>query len=193
MQKRFGQKEQDILMTPLVIGLDGKDKMSKTSGNFIGLTEDPIAMYGKVMSVPDNLISSYFELCTPLSNEKIKEAQQKGPYEAKKRLAQEIVALYHNSSAAQKAADEFNKIHILRGDSLPSNAPIVYVDNQSLGTASLASIAFNVSLSEARRLIEQKAFDIDYKTVLDPAQEVEPKDGQVLKLGKHRFAKIKVK
>lgn len=188
IQKRFGQKEQDILMTPLLIGLDGKNKMSKSLGNYIGLTEEPQVMYGKVMSLPDTLIETYFELVTDLEDKEISQLLQKGPFEAKKGLAWEIVKIYHDPNQADLARTEFDSVFSQKN--LPSILPGVAIANKPITYTTLASLAFGTSMSESRRLIGQKAFSIDGKTVTNSEETISPEVGTVLKLGKQRFAKI---
>ncbi len=190
IQKRYGQSEQDILTTPLLVGLDGKDKMSKSLGNYIGLTEDAPSMFGKVMSLPDFLLESYFDLTTNVSSSDANQILEVGPYEAKKRLASEIVTLYHDSEEAKQARGEFDRVFSSKEN--PSNIVEIKVDSQPQSYVSLTSIAFNISRSEAKRLIEQKALEIDGVTILDPEEEVTPKNDQVLKLGKHRFVRIAI-
>lgn len=190
IQKRYGQKEQDILTTPLLVGLDGKDKMSKSLGNYIGLSEEPVTMFGKVMSLPDSLLENYFELATSLDKGSIDQSLALGPYRAKKRLASEIVTLYHNSEEASQARKEFDRVY--SGKEEPSNIVKVKVDPQPQSYISLVSIVFNLSRSEAKRLIESKALEVDGVTILDPEEEMSPKNDQVLKLGKHRFVRLEI-
>lgn len=190
IQKRFGQKEQNILMTPLLIGLDGKNKMSKSLGNYIGLTEEPEEMYGKVMSIPDSLIDTYFELCTSLSDSEIAFLVKKGPYEAKKALAWEIVKIYHDPNKADLAQNEFESVFSQKN--LPAAMPTISTGSEPVSYTSLASTAFGTSMSQSRRLILQKAFSVDGKTVTDPEEKTSPEGGIVLKLGKHRFVKVEV-
>jgi len=191
LQKRYGQEEQDILMTPLLVGLDGKDKMSKSAGNYIGLTESPEEMFGKVMKVPDTLLQTYFELATSLNPEEVKFELKKGPYEAKKRLAEEIVTRYHGPKPSEEAREEFGRVFSQKES--PSKLEVVTVDSQPTSYVSLTASAFGISRSEARRLIDQKALEDTGRLILNPEEEVEPHEDQILKLGKHRFAKIKVK
>lgn len=188
IQKRFGQNEQDILMTPLLVGLDGKNKMSKSLGNYIALTEEPEVMYAKVMSIPDTLTDTYFELVTNLNSSEINQEMKKGPFEAKKSLAYSIVSLYHDPAQADQAEVEF--VSVFSEKNLPATLPVVKLGREKRTMASLASVTFGLSMSESRRLIDQKAFSLDGKTVLKADEIVEPVEGNVLKLGKHRFAKI---
>lgn len=190
IQKRYGQNEQDILMTPLLVGLDGKNKMSKSLGNYIALNEEPEVMYAKVMSIPDSLIDTYFELATNLSSEQVSKESEKGPFEAKKTLAHEIVSLYHDRSRADMAADEF--VNVFSEKNLPVNLPVVKVGSEKQTLTSLASTAFGLSMSESRRLIDQKALSLDGKLVTKPDQIIVPLEGNVLKLGKHRFVKLEI-
>jgi len=164
--------------------------MSKSLGNYIALNEEPEVMYAKVMSIPDSLIETYFELATNLSMQEVNQEIIKGPFEAKKTLAREIVRLYHDPSKADTAADEF--VNVFSEKNLPANLPVVKLGSEKLTLTSLASIAFGLSMSESRRLIDQKALSLDGKLVTKPDQIVEPIEGNVLKLGKHRFAKLEI-
>lgn len=176
MQEKMGQRPQDIVMNPLIEGTDGR-KMSSSWGNVITLTMHPGEMYGKVMSMGDEQLPAYFELCTRIPMEEVKKILEGHPKQAKMRLAEEIVSMYHGGEAAAKAAARFMK---------PDEAPELNL----LGGATLRSIAseLDVSMSELRRLVEQKAIDLNDKPLLSIDDALHP---GVLKVGKHRFFKLK--
>jgi tyrosyl-tRNA synthetase len=195
LQRKLGLKEQEIITCPLLLGLDGKQKMSKSLGNYVGLNEPAGEMYGKIMSIPDDLIIHYFTLLTNFSSEEIKEIEEgikKGmnPREAKARLAFEIVAMYHSKQAAIEAEKEFERI--FRKKETPSNIPSVQI---SVSQISLIDLLVQTKLasskSEARRLIRQKAIKVDGQVIEDIGAIVEvPKGGRLIQKGKRYFVKV---
>ncbi|WP_408954802.1 tyrosine--tRNA ligase [Natroniella sp. ANB-PHB2] len=200
LQKEHGQEPQAIIMMPLLEGLDGVDKMSKSKGNYIGIDEKPQDMYGKTMSMPDELIGRYFELLTDISLEelaKINEELASGelhPMKAKKRLAREIVSKYYDQTVAIEAEKEFEKV-FKQGD-LPEDIPEVDISRQDLEEGQLwivklvAATGLVDSNSQARRMIKQGAVKIDGEKYEQINIDLEIKDGMIIKVGKRRFAKI---
>ncbi len=195
IQKQYKQEEQDILMVPLLEGLDGSDKMSKSSGNFVALTEKPDEMYGKVMSVPDSLLWKYFELATRVPQEAIDELKttvQNGvnPRDAKMRLAREIVSLYHGQQAAQRAEEQF--ISVFQKKEIPDEIPEIRVQETTWNVVDLMVASKLVaSKGEARRVIEQNGLSVNDEVVADVKQEIPiGPDGVILKKGKRHFVKI---
>ncbi len=176
LQEHFGQKPQDIVLNPLIDGLDGT-KMSSSKGNVITLTASPSDMYGKVMSMGDAQVRTYFELCTRVPMKEVEEILKGHPKEAKQRLAKEIVTIYHNKEAAEKASAGFMK---------PTNAPEISVTE---GTR-LRDIVdtLGVSMSELRRLVEQGAIEDASGTKVESVDV--PLQSGALKVGKHRFFTI---
>ncbi|TDX46790.1 tyrosine--tRNA ligase [Orenia marismortui] len=203
LQKEYGQKPQAVIMMPLLEGLDGVDKMSKSKGNYIGIDESSSEMYGKAMSMPDKLITRYFELLTDISLEElneIKEGLSNGelhPMKLKKRLAREIVAKYHNQEAAKKAQVEFENV-FKKGDT-PDDIPQVDINKEDLEEGKLwivkllASTGLVESNSQARRMIKQGAVSIDNKRYDKINLDIEVKNGMIIKVGKRRFAEIIIK
>lgn len=186
MQEKLGQRPQDILMTPLIEGLDGT-KMSSSKGNVIALTAPANDMYGKVMSMSDGQVATYFELCTRVPMEEVAEVLKGHPKDAKMRLAREIVALYHGKGAAQLAEDNF--VATFSKGEVPSDTPEVAVEVGATYLAALA--ALGTSNSELRRLAEQGAIgEVGGEPVRDLNQ---PAQSKTLRIGKHRFLKIVVK
>ncbi len=189
VQRHFGMAEQDVLTVPLLVGLDGERKMSKSYGNYIGLTDAPEDMFGKVMSVSDALMPSYFEWCTDLSSTDVAKELSGNPYEMKKRLAWEIVRLYHGAKLADKAQATFEAIFSKK--ELPSDLPELKISAKTFTAAELAfASGVLVSKSEARRLIEQGGFAVEGEAIKDPNQEISPKGGESLKIGKKHFFRI---
>ena len=191
VQKHFNMSEQDIMTVPLLEGTDGIKKMSKSIGNYIGLNELPKEMYGKTMSIPDNLILKYAELLTNLS---IKKTQNHRDQKAT--LAKEIVKMYHGEKEAQKAEEEFNKV--FKNKEMPTNAPIFETDKQKYP---ILDLLFDSGLAEskndAKRVVDGGGVFLTTNNresrIKDWSKSVDLEDGMVIKFGKRRFIKIKVK
>ncbi|TXI11633.1 MAG: tyrosine--tRNA ligase [Polynucleobacter sp.] len=192
LQKEYGQEAQCILTMPLLVGTDGVDKMSKSKNNYIGISEAPSDMFGKLMSISDDLMWSYFTLLSfkPLSEiAKMKEEVQAGrnPRDFKVALGQEIVARFHSEAAATKALDDFN--HRAKGG-VPDDIPEVSLSGAPLGIGQLLKQANLVpSTSEAMRNLEQGGVKIDGAVISDKALKVEA-GTYVIQVGKRRFAKV---
>ena len=194
LQKIFRNKEKFILITPMLLGLDGR-KMSKTYGNTVNLTDPPAEMYGKLMSLKDELILLYFQLCTNLPLKEIKEIERElrrkeiNPIEAKSRLAREIVTIYHGWEKAEEAEKEFNRV--FRERKLPLKIPVVQIKEKKLNILELLTKTKLISSkSEAKRLILQKAVKINGVLKENWQEIIEIKKEMVIKVGKRRFKKI---
>lgn len=197
LQRDFGQDPQVIMTVPILEGLDGVQKMSKSLGNSIGLEDPPNEMFGKVMSIPDSLLLRYYELTTPLSAEEVEDVRHNleggslHPRDAKAKLGKILVSLYHSPEAAEAAAREFDRI--FRDRQLPeeietaeiSSATGVYLLPQVLTATGLAA-----SNSEARRLIRQGAVEVDGERVSEVDRELSPGKEYLVRVGKRRFKKI---
>jgi len=194
LQANAGQPPQIVVIMPILIGLDGQEKMSKSKGNYIGVTESPKDMFGKVMSIPDRLMENYFTLLTDLPREKIDELidpSRTHPRQAKAALGRMIVATYHGQDAAQKASDEFDRVFAEK--QTPTDMPEIRAASAAMSIIDLIVLAsFAPSKSEARRLVLQNAVSIDDSRIADPNANVELKTGQVLRVGKRRFGRIVV-
>ncbi len=203
LQRELGQEPQVVVLTPLLPGLDGVQKMSKSLGNAIGITEPPAAMYGKVMSIPDDLMIPYFEYCTLVPLEEVRAlaaALAEGrahPRDVKKRLAREITARYHGEEAARDAEEEFERV--FGSHELPREIPEVTIsrarlkDGQRAGVVSLLVEAGLVrSASEARRLIIQGGVSLDGARVHDAYADVHVHDGLLIRVGRRRFARVRL-
>lgn len=199
LQKIYNKKEKFILTLPLIPGLDGR-KMSKTYGNTVNIIDSPQDMYGKLMSLHDDLIIQYFELCTevPLQifkqHEKALASRRVNPMDLKKQLAFEIVKMYHGEKAAQGAQKEFKRVFQKR--MLPSKIPNAPKAVKT-GTHTISSLATvsggTTSISEAKRLIRQGGLEFKGKKIQDPQLKVSIKGGEILKIGKRKIFKIKTK
>lgn len=192
LQKEYGQESQCILTMPLLVGLDGVEKMSKSKNNYIGVTEAPNDMFGKLMSISDDLMWQYFTLLSfrPMSEiDLMKEeiAAGRNPRDCKVLLAQEIVARFHSQAAAEAALEAFN--HRAKGG-IPEDIPAVALEGAPLGIGQLLKLANLVpSTSEANRNIEQGGVKIDGETVGDKAVKVAA-GTYVVQVGKRRFARV---
>ncbi|MDP2967578.1 MAG: tyrosine--tRNA ligase [bacterium] len=194
IQKMFGQSSQDIITSKMLSGLDGR-KMSTSWGNVVTIVDNPNDMYGKIMSMKDELIPEYFELCTdiPLPEvEKIKKDlkfQKLNPRDTKARLASEIVKIYYSSKAAQKAEEEFNKV--FKEKELPSKIPEIRIKERSLNILDLlVKTRLTDSKSEAKRLVSQKGVKINREAQYDWRKEIEIKKGLIVQVGKRKFVKL---
>lgn len=197
LQKAMGQEPQVGVCGPLLIGTDGVEKMGKSLGNFIGVTEPPPEMYGKVMSIPDTLISSYFELLTPVAMDQIRRWEMEmregtvNPRDVKRRLAREMVARFHGFPAAVAAEEHFDRVHIRKD--IPAGVPEVEVTAATIWIARLlVQAGLAPSHAEARRLVEQGGVKLDGQAVTQAEYEWPVRSGAVLQVGKRRFARIVV-
>lgn len=202
LQREYGQEPQVGLFMPLLPGLDGVQKMSKSLNNYVGVTDPPSDMFGKIMSIPDNLMPTYFELCTDVPMEEVNTiitSLNEGsahPMEVKKRLAREIVTIYHSQKDAESAQAEFERVFSQR--EIPTDIPEIEITADNLKDGAiwivrLVTLAnFAASNSESRRLVEQGAVSLDGQEIRDVNAEVKIVNGQVLKVGKLKFGKIKL-
>ena len=185
LQEAYGQRPQHILMSNIIPGTDGR-KMSSSWGNTININDDPTNMFGKVMSVPDDIVATYFTHATRLTEDAIARALAKHPKEAKGILAREIVRMYHGDRAAQKAQENFEQTFSKKG--VPDDAREVRVGAEGLMDALVREKVVS-SKSDYRRLISEGAIRIvssDEKV----SEHMLPPYGETLRVGKHRFVKI---
>jgi len=194
IQRAYGQRPQVVMVLPMLVGLDGTEKMSKSKGNYIAITDGPNEMFGKVMSIPDALMEGYFTLLTDLPPGRIKELadpEKTHPREAKAALGKTIVAQYYGGAAAEAAQAEFDRVFSAGGT--PSEMPEVLVRTSPIGVVELiVSAGFAGSNSAARRLIGQNAVSLDGEKISQIDAVVQVKDGQILRVGKRRFGRIKL-
>lgn len=197
IQREFGLPPQVILTMPLLVGTDGTEKMSKSLDNYIGINESPKEIYGRTLSIPDNLIYTYFELTTDVAKEKLNSIRQSlensanNPRDLKRELARTIVTLYHSEQAALEAEKEFDNIFIKKG--LPDEIP-EYIIEAGQKEADILDVIVNVgfapSKSEARRLVLQGGVTIDGEKIEDVKQVIRFDKDQILKVGKRNFIKL---
>ncbi len=195
VQKKYQQPQQDIITVPLLIGIDGARKMSKFYGNYIKLEEKPAEMFGKIMSISDNLIISYFELLTdvPLKKidqyKKVLQLKKINPRDSKEELAFEITKMYHSQKAAEKTQEEFNKV--FKEKKLPSKILEIKIEEEALDILDLlVKTKLAPSKSEAKRLIIQKGVKIDGRIQNDWRKMVKIKKEIVIQVGKRKFVKV---
>lgn len=203
LQKEYGQGDVQIgLFMPILEGTDGVRKMSKSLGNYIGINEEPNEIYGKTMSIPDELIIRYFELVTDIHPDELEVMRQQmkegsiNPRDLKMRLAREIVGLYHGQEAGLKAEEHFKSV--FQKGALPEEIEEVSISSSELTDGriwlpKLLSIAKMVpSTSEARRLVSQGSVKINEVKFEQANGELEIKDGDIIQVGKRKYARIRI-
>ncbi len=195
IQKAYGQNPQVVITMPILVGLDGKEKMSKSKGNYIGITDEPNDMFGKIMSISDDMMENYFMLLTDLRTEEINtltNPEKTHPKEAKVQLGKTVVAAYYDAAAAKAAAAYFEKVFAQK--ELPDEMPQVQLAGQpTTATKLLLHCNLVATGGEAKRMIKQAAVSIDGCKISDPYIEITPEDGMVVRVGKRKFAQLKVK
>ncbi len=198
IQREYGLPSEVALTMPILVGLDGQRKMSKSLGNYVGITEAPDEIFGKIMSIPDSLMWSYYELVTDRTPAEIAVLQtevasgKRHPMEAKMKLGEEIIAGFYGASAAQKAAENFQRV--FRDRQAPEEAPVQKLPRGPAKklSALLAELQLAPSRSEADRLVKQKGVEIDGVLAEDPRQDIDfsqPRDF-LLRAGKKKFLRI---
>jgi tyrosyl-tRNA synthetase len=203
LQREFGQEPQVVLLTPLLVGLDGTEKMSKSLGNAIGITDPPNEMYGKTMSLPDELIAHYMEFTSDLPLEEVRTTARGlsggtiHPRDAKAQLARAIVTMWHGADAAREAERAFERQ--FKAGELPEEIPEAQLRRADLTQGKLKVVDLLVrarlveSKSEARRLVTQGGVSLDGERVREPDAEVAVADGLVLRVGRRRFVRIRIR
>ncbi len=196
IQKMFDQKPQEIMTLKMLYGLDDR-KMSTSWGNVINISDNPKQIYGKVMSMRDELIGGYFELCTKIPLKEAREIERglkvkkMNPRDAKARLAREIVKLYYGERAALSAEKEFNRV--FREKKLPSKIPIFKISKKVLPILDLIfESGLASSKSQAKRLILERGVKIDGKVKTNWQEKIKLRGGMILRVGKRKFIKIKI-
>ena len=193
LQRAHGQEPQVALTVPILEGLDGVQKMSKSLGNYVGIAEPPADVFGKLMSVPDALMFRYFELATRVPEAEMATLRQLHPMEAKKRLAFLVTAMYHGEGAAREAEAGF--VRVFQERETPENIDEVMVSAESgelpLAVA-LARAGLVPSNSEGRRMVQQGAVEVDGRRASDPAEVLAPGRSYLVRVGKRRFRRLVV-
>ena len=194
LQKIVGQKPQCILTMPILEGTDGTEKMSKSYGNDIGISDSANDMYGKTLSIPDSIMLSWFTLAADVNKNYLDEVSQKledgsiNPMVLKRELARKIVKLYHDENKVIEAENHFNKVTVSKG--VPDDIDDYQLKEDDLLVNIIADSGLLNSKSEARRMIKQSAVKIDGKTVTDIHHKVKTSDSFILKVGKRKFLKV---
>jgi len=202
IQRNWGQEPQVVFTMPLLEGLDGIQKMSQSLGNFVGITEDPDEMFGKLMSIPDELILKYLRLCTTASEQDIQAVDQGmadgslHPNQAKQAMAGLVVSMYHGEETAKRAEERFDLVH--RQHRVPEDVPEVPLPGHAVSERSvwlprlLVALGMASSNAEGRRLVEQGGVRVGGQQLQDPSAEVPVTEliGKVVQVGPHRFVKI---
>ena len=204
LQREMGQEPQIALFMPLLVGLDGVKKMSKSLGNYVGVAESPDAMFGKLMSISDDMMRTYFTLCTDVANEEIDallaaaESGATNPKDVKRRMAREIIAIYHDATAGEAADAEWNRIH--SAGEIPADLPEVALpadiarDGTVWACKLLVGAGMAKSNGEARRLIGQGGVVLNGVKLDNPDAELAIADvsDAVLRVGPRRYVRVKV-
>jgi len=208
IQKAYGQNPQVVITMPILVGLDGKEKMSKSKGNYIGVTDEPNDMFGKVMSISDEMMENYFTLLTDLPAKKISELvnpEKSHPKQAKVRLAKTIVSQFWDKASSDtlsiKVSDtvtisdavavEFDRVFAQK--QLPDNIQEVEIPAETIiASKLLVTCKLVPSSSEAKRMIKQGGCTIDSRKISDPNKQITPTNDMVIQVGKRKFARLKV-
>jgi tyrosyl-tRNA synthetase len=196
IQREYGIEPQIIITMPLLIGTDGVEKMSKSYDNYIGISDEPSQIYGRTLSIPDNLIYPYFELATNVSNHKLLEIKSKlsdnstNPRDIKRELARILVEMYHDKNAGLIAEKEFDNIFINKG--IPDNVEDFEIgNNKEINILDLIILVkFAASKGEARRLVNQGGVSINGEKIIDFSKNISLQPRMILKVGKRKFIKF---
>lgn len=197
LQKAYGQEQQICLLMPILEGLDGVEKMSKSLNNYIGITEAPNDMFGKVMSISDELMFRYYEIITEIPLEEIEKMKNDiasgvlHPMEAKKNLGKELVTIYHGAEEGIKAKEWFENVFSKKN--LDVDLPEVEIAGKEEGIIELLvnTLKFANTTSEARRLIEQGGFKINDEAIKDVKSSIKLESGMIIRAGKKKIIKVK--
>lgn len=194
LQREYGQEAQVIMTLPLLEGVDGVNKMSKSLGNYIGINEEPNQIFGKIMSIPDTMIVKYFELLTDVPMAEIRDMEGKmkasqNPRDFKVRLGMTMVEQYYGPEEAQKSLEEFERVFKDKG--LPDEIEEFPLQSEMTILDILVSAKVLPSKSEVRRMIQQNAVTIDGERVTGESQTLQPGREKIVKVGKRKFLKVK--
>lgn len=199
LQRDYGQEPQDVMCFPLLVGLDGKEKMSKSLGNYIGIAESPEIMYEKAMKIPDDVLLDYFKLTTDIDLDMAKKLIEKDVIEAHKVYAKEIITMYHGEQYLKAAEDRYKTV---ASGGIPENVDEVEIENEKLNnnlllTELLLISSMVSSKSEGRRMIEQNGISVNNKKIVDVNKIITKDDfinnELIIQKGKKQFKKITIK
>ena len=195
LQRMAGQPAQIVITMPILVGLDGVQKMSKSKGNYIGVTDSPTDMFGKTMSIPDNLMDNYFTLLTTVPAAEIQtlvDPAKTHPKQAKVLLGKRVVEQFYGKDAADAAAAEFDKV--FAQNQRPDEMPDVEVSSEPIMVSKLlVGCGLIESGGEAKRMVKQGGVRINDEKIDDPNLEITPAEGMVVQVGKRKFARLKLK
>lgn len=198
LQRAAGQPPQIVMVMPLLVGTDGVNKMSKSLGNYIAVTDPPGEMFGKIMSIPDALLRNYFELLTDeptVEIERLVDPAKGNPRDSKELLARRIIAHYYSAEEAEKAAGEFRRVFAGKGG-LPDDIPDIVVTAGQLAHGRIAPLdlvmtcGFVQSRGEGKRLVAEKGVQLNGQVIADPLTPIDIRTGDILQRGKRRFVRI---
>ena len=191
LQRDYGQTPQEVVTVPLLVGLDGKEKMGKSLGNYIGIAEPPAVMYEKAMKVPDDCLLDYFILTTDIPTEKAKNLIHTDVVEAHRVYAREIIRMYHNEAAIEEAEERYKTV---AAGAIPEAMESIKITPDADGTLGICDLVRLCGLapsnSEARRLVQGKGIKIDNVTVEDVYAKITCTEGMALSRGKNKFVRI---
>ena len=193
LQRLNRQPPQIVITMPILVGLDGKEKMSKSKGNYIGVTDEPNDMFGKVMSISDELMENYFTLLTDIPADEISRLVDAGkthPKEAKATLGKMIVEQFYDETAAEAAAAHFEKV--FAQNKLPDDIATINLCDGTMSTTQILTTVFDVSSSEAKRMVKQGGVKIRGEKIDDPNREFDIADGWIIQFGKRNIKQIKI-
>jgi tyrosyl-tRNA synthetase len=203
LQRSWGQTPQLVMTLPLLEGLDGVKKMSQSLGNYVGITDEPAEMFGKLMRIPDELIGKYLRLCTPLTSDEVAVIERDLavgsvlPADQKRRMARSVVEVYNGEAAGTEAEDAFNRVH--RDHSLPETIDDIPIPSEAADDEGvvwlprlLVALGRAPSHSEARRMLQQGGVRLDSEPVTDPDFEAHRDEylGRVLQVGRRWFGRL---
>ena len=188
LQKDYGQESQVVMTFPLLVGLDGKEKMSKSLDNYIGLTDSPFEKFEKSMKIPDNVLRQYFELATDLPTDEINKIMSGDIREAHLQFAKELLKMYDDVNEFESIKERY--MNIAKGE-IPENIEEIKMEEKELNICELlVKTGFANSKSEAKRMILGNGIKVDGKVVTDINKAIEIANGKVIQFGKNRFKKI---
>ena len=189
LQKDYGQESQVVMTFPLLVGLDGKEKMSKSLDNYIGLTDSPFEKFEKSMKIPDNVLRQYFELATDLPTNEIDKIMSGDIREAHLKFAKELLKMYDDVNEFESIKERY--MNIAKGE-IPENIEEIKIEDKELNICDLlVKIGFANSKSEAKRMILGNGVKVDGKVITDINKVIEIEEGKVVQFGKNRFKKVK--
>ncbi len=195
IQREYGIEPQCILTMPLIPGTDGVEKMSKSYDNYIGISDSPKEIYGRTLSIPDDIIYLYYKLATDVSKDEMANIKKHlddsnvNPRDLKRRLARTFITMYHNSDAAKQAEEEFDKVFINK--ETPDDIPVLKINEREIGILDLIlKVKFAPSKGEAKRLVSQGGVTINSNKIININEKIKVENNMILKVGKRKFIKL---